>query len=85
MALITLTAQKPVAGRPRLGVATSLLGLARSTGGAAGAALFGAVVFALIPRVEVVQAFHYAFLVAAGVAALGALVASRVPRVRLWQ
>jgi hypothetical protein len=35
--------------------------------------------------VEVVQAFHYAFLVAAGVAALGALVASRVPRVRLWQ
>ncbi|HVJ23454.1 MAG TPA: MFS transporter, partial [Burkholderiales bacterium] len=74
-----------VAGRPRLGVATSLLGLARSTGGAAGAALFGAVVFALIPRVEVVQAFHYAFLVAAGVAALGALVASRVPRVKLWQ
>jgi len=74
-----------VAGRPRLGVATSLLGLARSTGGAAGAALFGAVVFALIPRMDVVQAFHYAFLVAAGVAALGALVASRVPRVKLWQ
>jgi EmrB/QacA subfamily drug resistance transporter len=74
-----------VAGRPRLGVATSLLGLARSTGGAAGAALFGAVVFALIPRMDVAQAFHYAFLVAAGVAALGALVASRVPRVKLWQ
>ena len=73
-----------VAGRPRLGAAMALMGLARSTGGAAGAALFGAVVFALIPRVEVTQAFHYAFLVAAGIAALGALTASLVPRVKLW-
>jgi hypothetical protein len=60
------------------------LGLARSTGGAAGAALFGAVVFALRPHLDVVQAFHRAFLVAAGIAALGALTASLVPRVKLW-
>ena len=73
-----------VAGRARLGAAMALMGLARSTGGAAGAALFGAVVFALMPHVDVVQAFHRAFLVAAGVAALGALTASLVPRVKLW-
>jgi EmrB/QacA subfamily drug resistance transporter len=73
-----------VAGRARLGAAMALLGLARSTGGAAGAALFGAVVFALMPHVDVVQAFHRAFLVAAGIAVLGALTASRIPRVKLW-
>ena len=73
-----------VAGRPRLGASTSLMGLARSTGGAAGAAVFGAVLFALMPHMDVVQAFHRAFFVAAGIAALGALVASRVPRVQLW-
>jgi EmrB/QacA subfamily drug resistance transporter len=72
-----------VAGRARLGAAMALMGLARSTGGAAGAALFGAVVFALMSAVDVVQAFHRAFLVAAGVAALGAFVASRVPSVKL--
>jgi predicted MFS family arabinose efflux permease len=38
-----------VAGRSRLGAVMALIGLARATGGAAGAALFGAVVFALIP------------------------------------
>jgi len=73
-----------VAGRARLGAAMALMGLARSTGGATGAALFGAVVFALMPHVDVVQAFHRAFLVAAGVAVLGALTASRIPRVKLW-
>jgi len=73
-----------VAGRPRLGAATSLMGLARSTGGAAGAALFGAVLFALMPHLDVVQSFHRAFLLAAGLAALGAFVASRIPRVQLW-
>jgi EmrB/QacA subfamily drug resistance transporter len=72
-----------VAGRTRLGAAMALMGLARSTGGAAGAALFGAVVFALMPHLHVVQAFHRAFLVAAAIAALGAFVASRVPRVKL--
>jgi MFS family permease len=73
-----------VAGRSRLGASTSLMGLARSTGGAAGAALFGAVLFALMPHMDVVHAFHRAFFVAAAIAALGAFVASRIPRVRLW-
>jgi MFS family permease len=87
------------AGRAKLGAVTSIAGLARSTGGAAGAALFGALVFAAIPAIDrqtlaqgvaeqdigaVVQAFHRAFLFAAGVAALGALIASRIPHITLW-
>jgi len=86
-----------VAGRQRLGAVMSLIGLARATGGAAGAALFGAVVFAMIPDVDrqaltaaadvapIVAAFHRAFLFAAAVAALAALTASRIPKIRLWQ
>jgi len=89
-----------VAGRERLGVAMALNALARSTGGAAGAALFGAVVFAFVPAVDrsmlaqaaqntdvavFVQAFHRAFLAASLVAALGALVASRMPARALWK
>jgi MFS family permease len=84
-----------VAGRDKLGVVTAMAGLSRSTGGAAGAALFGAVVFAMIPEAarlgmlgesapEVTRAFQRAFLCAAGVAALAAVVASRIPRVKLW-
>jgi EmrB/QacA subfamily drug resistance transporter len=41
-----------VAGRQKLGAVTAMASLARSTGGAAGAALFGAVVFALMPGGE---------------------------------
>jgi hypothetical protein len=75
----------------------ALIGLARATGGAAGAALFGAVVFAMIPDVDrqalasatevapIVHAFDRAFLFAAAVAALAAFTASRIPRVKLWQ
>jgi EmrB/QacA subfamily drug resistance transporter len=86
-----------VAGRSRLGAVMALIGLARATGGAAGAALFGAVVFAMIPDVDrqalagatdmapVVAAFQRAFLFAAGVAALAAFTASRIPRIKLWQ
>src|SRR4051794_11308972 len=89
-----------VAGRQRLGVVTALNGLARSTGGAAGAALFGAVVFALIPGVDrsallsagsandvtaIVHAFHRAFIFAAIVAAVAAFIASRMPDVALWE
>jgi EmrB/QacA subfamily drug resistance transporter len=89
-----------VAGRTKLGAATATLSLARSTGGAAGAALFGALVFAMIPDVDrqsivqhaseldierVVRAFHRAFLFAAGVAALAAFTASRIPPITLWQ
>jgi len=87
-----------VAGRHRLGAVMALIGLARATGGAAGAALFGAVVFAMIPAVDrqslasmgdanlevLIHAFHRAFLCAAGVAALAAFTASRIPRVKLF-
>jgi EmrB/QacA subfamily drug resistance transporter len=88
------------AGRAKLGAVTAIAGLARSTGGAAGAALFGAVVFAMIPDAgpqglaqvagegdvgTIVQAFHRAFLFAAALAALGAFTASRIPHITLWQ
>jgi len=88
-----------VAGRAKLGAATATLSLARATGGAAGAALFGALVFAMLPNVDrqtlvqhaagldinlVVHAFHRAFLCAAVVAALAAFTASRIPRITLW-
>jgi EmrB/QacA subfamily drug resistance transporter len=99
MPTIQVTIQT-VAGRQRLGVVTALNGLARSTGGAAGAALFGAVVFALIPGVDrsallsagsandvtaIVHAFHRAFIFAAIVAAVAAFIASRMPDVALWE
>src|SRR5919197_805007 len=88
-----------VAGQARLGAVTALVALARSTGGALGAALFGAVVFAMMPDVDraslaartseldlglVTRAFHRAFLFAALLAAAAALTASRIPRLRLW-
>jgi MFS family permease len=87
------------AGKAKLGAVTSIAGLARSTGGAVGAALFGALVFSAIPALDrpalaqgagehdiaaIVDAFHRAFFFAAAVAALGALVASRIPRITLW-
>jgi EmrB/QacA subfamily drug resistance transporter len=96
MPTIQVTIQT-VAGRERLGVVTALNGLARSTGGAAGAALFGAVVFALIPAADrasfpqgadihvIARAFHRAFLVAAAVAAAAAVLASRMPNTALWE
>jgi EmrB/QacA subfamily drug resistance transporter len=89
-----------VAGRTRLGAATAMSSLARSTGGAAGAALFGALVFAMMPGVDrqsllqrasgmdvtlVVNAFHRGFLFAAALAALAAFVATRIPRITLWE
>ena len=98
MPTIQVTIQT-VAGRGRLGVVTALNGLARSTGGAIGAALFGAVVFALIPGADrsallhgasevdvqaILHAFHRAFLLAACVAAIAAYVASRMPDHALW-
>jgi hypothetical protein len=98
MPTIQVTVQT-VAGRERLGVVMALNGLARSTGGAAGAALFGAVVFALIPGVDrnallqrategdvnaILHAFHRGFLLAAGVAAIAAFIASRMPDTALW-
>src|SRR6185295_13488891 len=99
MPTIQVTIQT-VAGRERLGVVTALNGLARSTGGAIGAALFGAVVFALIPGVDrsallqhaseadvtaILGAFHRAFLLASLVAATAAFIASRMPDRALWE
>jgi EmrB/QacA subfamily drug resistance transporter len=86
-----------VAGPAKLGAITAMAGLSRSTGGAAGAALFGAIVFSAIPEgarmvgmvgvslPEITSAFHRAFLCTAGVAALAAFIASRIPRVKLWE
>jgi MFS family permease len=88
-----------VAGRAQLGAAMATISLSRSTGGAAGAALFGALVFAMIPDADrqtitqhanqfevdiVIRAFHLAFLFAAAVAAFSAYVAYRIPRTKLW-
>jgi predicted MFS family arabinose efflux permease len=85
-----------VAGRSRLGTATAMLSLSRSTGGAAGAALFGALIFALLPEAgprplldssaaEVTRAFHYGFLFVAAIAALAAYTAYRIPQIKLWE
>ena len=89
-----------VAGRTRLGAVTALTSLFRSTGGAAGAALFGSLAFAMMPGADrqsllaaateaeialVVQAFHRAFIAAAIVAGLAAFTASRIPRIKLWE
>jgi predicted MFS family arabinose efflux permease len=97
---VTMMTVQTVAGRTKLGAATSTLSLSRSTGGAAGAALFGAIVFALLPDADrhnlaheavslgmerVHEAFHIAFLCAAGVALIGLVIALRTPRVKLWE
>jgi MFS family permease len=88
MPTINVTVQT-VGGRVRLGVVMALNGLARSTGGAAGAALFGAAVFAFASGASdvdaLVHSFHRAFMFAAFVAAAAALVASRMPDVALWE
>jgi MFS family permease len=96
---VTQVVVQTVAGRAKLSSAMANLSFARSTGGAAGTALTGAVVFALIPGVDrqslvqqaqagdaerIIEAFHHAFLFAAFIAALGAFTASRIPRLKLW-
>jgi len=84
----TQVTMQTVAGRQRLGVVTALMALARSTGGATGPALFGAVAFSLMPAAahgrSVTSAFHTAFLVFAVVAAAAAFIASRIPVLTLW-
>lgn len=86
-----------LAGRERLGAASSIVSLARSAGGALGTAGFGALVFALLGIgnldallqagrsgvAAVGPAFHSAFIGAGMLALLGAWVASRLPRVQL--
>ena len=96
---ITTMIVQTVAGRTKLAAATATVSLSRSTGGAAGAALFGAIVFSMIPEVDrhtiaqqasqldverVLRAFHSAFFGAAAVAALAVYTAARMPRIRLW-
>jgi EmrB/QacA subfamily drug resistance transporter len=89
-----------VAGHGRLGAVTSMISLARSTGAAIGAALFGALAFALVPGdldihallhspdegqlQSLLHAFHKAFLLAAAFAALAAVSAVCIPRIKLW-
>lgn len=87
-----------VAGRDRLGAATSLASLSRSIGAALGTTVFGAVIFALLPALppganaaeflrlppqDIQKAFHLTFALMAATAATGALVAHRAPPVRL--
>lgn len=81
------------AGRASLGAATATTSFSRAVGSALGTALFGALVFALMPDTDVrasaqngpamLSAFHQAFLATAAVAALGAGIASRVPTLRI--
>ena len=96
---ITTMIVQTIAGRTKLAAATATVSLSRSTGGAAGAALFGAIVFSMLPDVDrqtlvqhaaeldlhrVLRAFHWAFFCAAGVAAAAVYTATRMPRIRLW-
>jgi EmrB/QacA subfamily drug resistance transporter len=97
---INQVVMQTVAGRARLGAVTAMSSLARSTGGAAGAALFGAIIFAMMPVADrqslaqqvsaqgldvVISAFHRGFLCVAALAALAAFIASRIPRISLWE
>jgi len=96
---ITTMIVQTVAGRTKLAAATATVSLSRSTGGAAGAALFGAIVFSMIPEVDrqtivqqasqldiarVLRAFHVAFFCAAAVAGAAVYTATRMPRIKLW-
>ena len=87
-----------VAGRDRLGAATSLAALARSIGAATGTTVFGALIFTLLPDLppgaspaeflrlpaaDIERAFHLTFAMMALTAAAGAVIASRAPAIRL--
>lgn len=87
-----------VTGIERLGAGTAVVSLARTLGAAIGTAITGAVIYSLLPGVDVkalgnasalppgtdvVHAFHTAFFVCACVAAVGAFNASRVPKIKL--
>jgi MFS family permease len=87
-----------VAGRARLGAVTALMLLSRTSGGALGAAIAGAIIFGLLPDMSlaelldesetvadeaVLRVFHLQFAFFAMAAALAAVNARRVPRVRI--
>lgn len=87
-----------VAGRERLGVVTALTLLARAGGGAMGTAVGGAIIYGLLPEMnlrdliassqggsnaQILFAFHIQFAFFAAVAALAAFYARRVPAVQV--
>ena len=87
-----------VAGRAKLGAVTALMLLSRTSGGALGAAIAGAIIFGLLPDMSladlidesetvadeaVLRVFHIQFAFFAIAAALAAINARRVPRVKI--
>ena len=87
-----------VAGRARLGAVTALVMLSRTGGAALGTAVAGAIIYGLLPTVdirhligatqtqasrEVLRAFHIEFLFLAVISGLTALVGMRVPKITL--
>lgn len=87
-----------VSGKANLGRITAMAGLCRSLGGSVGTALFGTLIYSLIPNIDVnhsllallsaphdqvVEAFQTAFKVAAILALIGACNAASVPRIHL--
>jgi len=87
-----------VAGRSNVGSVTALASLSRNLGAAIGTALFGVLIYALLPGFDhntsietlrsgshepVVNAFQNSFYVAAVIAALAALNAARAPLITL--
>ncbi|MFM9969711.1 MAG: MFS transporter, partial [Burkholderiales bacterium] len=95
---VSQVVSQAIAGRARLGVAGALVTIFRFVGGAAGTAMTGALVYALLPGMDLralilvanpeeintlIGAFHYAFLFAATLTALAAIVASRMPKVKI--
>lgn len=87
-----------VCGKANLGSVTALASLSRNLGAAIGTALFGALIYSLLPdfdhttsievlragpREPVINAFQTAFYVAAGIAALAAINAARAPLIYL--
>lgn len=95
---VSQVVSQAIAGRARLGVAGALVTIFRFVGGAAGTAMTGALVYALLPGMDlralilvadaaqieaVIGAFHIAFLFAAGLTAMAAIVAVGMPRVKI--
>lgn len=95
---VSQVVSQAIAGRARLGVAGAMVTVFRFVGAAAGTAMTGALVYSLLPGLDlralilvadeaqveaVIAAFHLAFLFAACLTAMAAMVASRMPRVQI--
>jgi MFS family permease len=87
-----------VAGKANIGSVTALASLCRNLGAAIGTALFGVLIYTLLPDFDhnasiealrsgpqepIISAFQTSFYVAAVVAALGALNAARAPLISI--